>query len=77
MFGIPLIGLALPYVCACPNARLGFLTSYVMVFVMFNELRLEVIVHFIDIGGLVDNYCLNFLFIYGLLTHTRLILPNT
>jgi hypothetical protein len=27
---------------------------------MFNDLRWEVIVCFIDIGGIVDHHCLNF-----------------
>jgi hypothetical protein len=30
---------------------------------MFNDLRWEVIVAFVDIGGIVDHHCLNFLFI--------------
>ena len=30
---------------------------------MLNKLRREVIVRFVDIGGTVDNNCLNFLFI--------------
>ena len=29
---------------------------------MFSELRWEVIVCFVDIGGIDDHYCLNFLF---------------
>jgi hypothetical protein len=37
--------------------------AYVMVFSMFNELRQELIVHFVDIGGIVDHHCLSFLFI--------------
>ena len=27
---------------------------------LFSELRWEVIVRFVDIGGIVDHYCLNF-----------------
>jgi hypothetical protein len=27
---------------------------------MFNDLRSEVIVHFVDIGGIVDHHCFNF-----------------
>ena len=30
---------------------------------MFNDLMCKVIVHFFDIGGIVDHNCLNFLFI--------------
>jgi hypothetical protein len=32
---------------------------------VFSELRSEVIVHFVDVGGIVDHHCLNFLFIIG------------
>jgi len=32
---------------------------------VLSELRSEVIVHFVDISGIVDHYCLNFLFITG------------
>jgi len=34
-----------------------------MVFFVFSELRSEVIVRFVDIGGIVDHYCFNSLFI--------------
>jgi len=38
--------------------------SYVVVFLlMFSELRCEVIVRFVDIDGIVDHHCFNFLFI--------------
>jgi hypothetical protein len=30
---------------------------------LFNDLRLEVIVRFVDIGGMDDHHCLKFLFI--------------
>ena len=37
---------------------------YVVVFVlMFNDMRYEMIVGFVDIGRIVNHYCLNFLFI--------------
>jgi len=42
--------------------RLGFPMSYVMVFFIFNDLRREVIVRYVDICGIVDHQCLNFLF---------------
>ena len=32
-------------------------------FFMFNVFRQEVVVHFVDIGGIVDRHCLNFLLI--------------
>jgi hypothetical protein len=35
---------------------------YVMVFFCV-QLRREVVVHFVDIGGIVDNLCINFFFI--------------
>ena len=45
-----LTGLIPPHFYACPNPGPGFLTSYVVVFFVFSELRWEVIVHFADIG---------------------------
>jgi len=35
-----------------------------MVVFVFNVLMLEVIVCFVDIGGITDHHCLNFLFIF-------------
>ena len=32
-------------------------------FLWFSELKWEVIVHFVDIDGVVDHYCINFIFI--------------
>jgi hypothetical protein len=32
-------------------------------FFEFSELRREVVIHFVDIGGIDDHHCLNFLFI--------------
>ena len=32
-------------------------------FFMFNDLRCELVVCFVDIGGIVDNHCLIFVFI--------------
>ena len=60
---IPLTGLTLPHICACPMPGPGFLMSYVVILLMFSELRWEVIVHFVDIGGIIDHHsCLNFFF---------------
>ena len=74
---ICLNGLPQPHFCACPKPRSGFLTSYVVVFLMFNDLRLEVIVCFVDIGGIVYRHCLNFLFIIvSLSKETSKIKPN-
>ena len=38
----------------------GYMSWY---FSVFNELRREVFVRFVDIGGIVNHHCLNFLFI--------------
>ena len=40
----------------------GFPTSYVVI-CLFNDLRWETIVCFIDIGEIVDHHCINFLYI--------------
>jgi hypothetical protein len=47
-----------------PRQDLDFPTSYVVVFffLMFKELRWEVIVRFVDIGEIVDHHCLNSIF---------------
>ena len=60
---VPLTDLTPPPFCACPKPGPGFTTSYVMVFLVFSELRWEVIVHFVDIVGIVNHHCLNYLFI--------------
>ena len=52
MIGILSTGLALQYLCACPKPGPGFLSSYVMVFFIFSELRWEVILRFVDISFL-------------------------
>jgi hypothetical protein len=59
---VPITGLTLPQFCVCPKP--GFLTSYnkLSTFIMFNGLRREVVFCFVDIGGIVDHHCLNFLF---------------
>ena len=50
--------------CDCPKQGHGFLTLYIVVLLlMFNELKSDVIGRFIDIGETVDLYCFNFLFI--------------
>jgi len=36
--------------------------SNIMLYVLLSELRSEVIVRFVDIGGMVDHCCFNFLF---------------
>ena len=59
--GTPLIDLTPPHCCACPKPGHGFLTPYVVVFLIFNALRAEVVVRFVDIGRIVDHHFLNFL----------------
>jgi len=61
--GIPFTGLTLSQFYACPKPWPGFLKPHVLVFFMFNGLRQEVVVRFIDIGVIVDHHCLNFLVI--------------
>ena len=54
--GIPLTSLTPTYCCACPKAGPGFPTSYAVVFFFVSELRSEVVVRFVDIGGIVDHH---------------------
>ena len=53
--GISLTSLTPPHSCACPKPGPGFPKSYVVVFscVQRVQLRLEVIVRFVDIGGML------------------------
>ena len=46
--------------CSCPTSGSGFPASYVVVFLMFNDWRLEVVFRFVYIF-IVDHHCLNFL----------------
>ena len=48
--------------CGCPKQGHGFLTPYAMIF-FIQDLMWEVIVRFVDIGGIVDHQCLKFIFI--------------
>ena len=50
---IPLSGLIPSQVCVCPKPGPEFPTSYVLVFVMFDQLKWEIIVGFVDIGEIV------------------------
>jgi hypothetical protein len=58
----PLTRLTPRHFCACPNTGRRFPTSYVLVFLCFSCLMGEEVVRLADIDGIVDNYCLNFLF---------------
>jgi hypothetical protein len=46
--------------CASPRSELEFPTSYRVFSFMFNELRWEVVVCFVDIDGIVEHHSLNF-----------------
>jgi hypothetical protein len=52
-------GLTLSHFSACLSPGPEFLASYVVVFFMFNDLRRDVIVHFVNIGGIVGHHFLN------------------
>ena len=63
--GMPFTGLTPPHFCVCPKAGTEFSMPYVtnvMVFFAFNCKRREVIVPFVEIGGIVDHHYLNFPF---------------
>ena len=61
--GIPLTIVTLPHFFACPKPWPGFPMSYAWFFFLFNDLRWEVIVCFVDIGWIVDHHCSNLIFI--------------
>jgi hypothetical protein len=48
-----------------PRLDLHFEMPWVMVFFIISNLRLEVVISSVDIGGIVDYFCFNFLFIKG------------
>ena len=52
-----------PHLCACLKLEPGFLFTYVVGFFVFSNLGSDVVVRFVNIGGLVQNHYLNFLFI--------------
>ena len=55
--GIPITGLTLHIFVPVLSHDLDFQ----VVFLMFNDLRKEVFVHFVDYGGIVDHQCIDFL----------------
>ena len=55
-------GLTPPYFCVCPNPEHGLPISYVVDAFVFNNLKGDVIVRFVDIGGVVDHHCLSLSF---------------
>ena len=52
-----------PHLCASLWPISEFPLAYVMVFLVNNNLRRDVVVYFVDISGTVDHHCLNGLFI--------------
>ena len=64
---IPLTGVTQPHLCSCPNLWPWFPTSHVVVFFVFSQLKWEVIVRFVEIGGIVDHHYLTFFAFYGVI----------
>ena len=54
VIGISLTNLTLPHFCACPKLGSGCPMLYLVVMLMFNELRREMIVCFVDISRIVE-----------------------
>jgi hypothetical protein len=52
------INQTLPHICTCLKPGPGFATLYVMVFFVFTDWRLEVIVRFVDVGEILGHHCL-------------------
>ena len=47
----------------CWMLRFFFGIGYVIIIFMFSDMRWEVIARFVDLGGIIDHHCLNFIFI--------------
>ena len=45
------------FVCAYPKPGPGFLALYAVVFIMFKDLRLDIVVRVVDIGGIGGHHC--------------------
>ena len=63
-FEISLISLTPPHLCAILEQWHGFPRSYVVAFIILRVLRWEMVVWFVDVGGIVDHHFLIFLFIF-------------
>jgi hypothetical protein len=50
-----LTGLTPPHFCVCPIPGPGFPMPYTIVVFIFNGLRCEVVIHFVEIDGIVDS----------------------
>jgi hypothetical protein len=56
--GIKLTSLIPEHVCAYPKPGPGFQSTYVIVcFWVFNDLKREMVVRFVNIGGIDDHHC--------------------
>ena len=76
--GIPLSGLNLPHLWACSYPGPGFPSSYAVVFIYVQWVKVRVVC-FVDIGWIVGHHCLNLLFIIKsnyILTPNKLNLCN-
>ena len=63
MIGIPLISLTPPHFVCLSQARTWISNVICGGLFVLSKWRREMIVRFVDIGGIVDHHCLNFLFI--------------
>ena len=66
--GIPLSGLIQPHFVPVQNQDLDFPGHIAWSFYMYNDLRWEVIVRFVNFGRFIDHRCFNFPFIIISLT---------
>ena len=49
----------MPHFCECPKTGSGLPSANVMVFfLVFNNLKPELVVRFVDISGIIDHHCL-------------------
>ena len=59
-YNYTLTGLTPTYCHACPKRGPWFSMPFVTAFFEFNDLRSEMVVHFVDIDRVVDHHCFNF-----------------
>ena len=56
----------------CPKPGPGIPSAYTVIFFVINDLKWEVFIRFVDIGGIVDHYHINFLSITFVVKVTEL-----
>jgi hypothetical protein len=62
------------HICVpAPTQDIDFQRHILLLYFMFNDLRWEVIVRFVDICVIVDNYCLYFLISIAINNHRKYI----